>query len=263
MRMVAGRNVLLVDSDTTARAEIADLLVGQGYSVNTTDSMGEAQALLRQADVDCAIVDVDLSDMPGHHGVPLLHKIAPGLPVIVTAAENTKELEAQVREQQVVYYYVKSFDREELLEAVREALVAPSRTQVGTMGKVLVIDDDRDYQEAIRTILVSGGYDVVSAYNKEEGKTKLTVEDPDLVVLDIMMETPTSGFHFLYETRDGETKKRIPVLAVTAVSEKYGFRFSPRTDEDYFPVDDYLDKPVKAEELLAKVGELLGGSQTV
>lgn len=127
------------------------------------------------------------------------------------------------------------------------------------MAKILIIDDDPDYREAVKTILESAHHRVVTASGKEEGKSMLASEDPDLVILDIMMERTTSGFHFLYETR-GEEEKHVPVLAISSVADKCGFQFTLTTDEDYFPADDYMKKPVKAEELLERVGTLLDKS---
>jgi len=247
------RSVLLVDPDVEDRKKSGELLVAQGYTVTMARSVDEAERLLKEAEFDCAIVDVALEDIPGHKGVPRLHKIAPTLPVIVTAADNTRELEAEVRQYDVVYYYVKTFDRVELLEAVREA---ERSTRKYRMSKILLIDDDQDYQEAVRAILENAGYEVVSAYSKEEGKSKLVSEEPDLVILDIMMETTTAGFHFLYETRR-EQEKHVPVLAVSAISDAHGFTFSLTTDEDYFPADGYMRKPAKADELLDQVEMLL------
>jgi DNA-binding response OmpR family regulator len=246
-------SVLLADPDLRDRDETRELLVAQGCTVTIVQSMSEAERLLKQAEFDCAIVAVELEDIRGHEGVSRLHKIAPALPVIVTAADNTRELEAEVRQYDVAYYYVKTFDRAELLEAVKEAVQSSRK---GKMSKILLIDDDEDYQAAVRAILENAGYEVVSAYGKDEGKSKLASESPDLIILDIMMETTTAGFHFLYETR-GEQEKRVPVLAVSAIADAHGFTFSLTTDDDYFPADGYMRKPVKADELLEHVEKLL------
>ncbi|KPJ69669.1 MAG: hypothetical protein AMS14_11385 [Planctomycetes bacterium DG_20] len=123
--------------------------------------------------------------------------------------------------------------------------------------KIVVIDDDPDYQEAVKAILESGGYTVVAAFSKAEGIEKVNSENPDLIILDIMMDHLTDGFHFLYEMRSPPEAKKTPVLAVTAVSERTGFDFAPNKDGDYFPADDYMAKPVKAAELLRRVRTLL------
>lgn len=125
------------------------------------------------------------------------------------------------------------------------------------MRTILVVDDDRDYQDAVRMMLENAGYEVVSAYSKDEAAEKLAAGTPDLIILDIMMDRLSDGFQVLYELRGDPKAKSIPVLSVTAVSEKTGFSFQPTTDGDYFPADDYMAKPVKADELIARVEALL------
>ena len=125
--------------------------------------------------------------------------------------------------------------------------------------KILVVDDDPDFQEAMRLILENADYRIVQAFNKEDGKRKVVSESPNLIILDIMMEGMTDGFQFLYEVVGSkeERKTRIPVLAVTSISQKTQFKFSPAADENFFPADDYLAKPVEPKELLVRVEALL------
>ncbi len=123
-------------------------------------------------------------------------------------------------------------------------------------AKILVVDDDRDYQAAVRQILQGAGYEVVSAHTKEEGLAALKEESPDLVILDIMMNRSTDGFHFLYEIGQ-QAGGRPPVLSVSCIEEKTGMHFCPERNEGYFPADDYLTKPVDPGELLEHVAALL------
>ena len=60
--------------------------------------------------------------------------------------------------------------------------------------KIMVIDDDPDYRDAVTTILKSAMYDVVTASNPKEGKERLLEEKPDLILLDIMMDSLFDGF---------------------------------------------------------------------
>ncbi len=56
------------------------------------------------------------------------------------------------------------------------------------MAKILIIDDDNDFTEATKVILGSRDYEVISADNTKEGLLLLESEDPDLLILDVMME---------------------------------------------------------------------------
>ena len=128
--------------------------------------------------------------------------------------------------------------------------------------KILIIDDDPDIVEAMRMPLEANSYYVISASNGKEGLQRAKDEIPDLIILDVMMETDTEGFHVAYELRseepDSEYKdcRNIPILMITAISQKKGMNFSPEKDEAFLPVDDFIEKPVQPQDLLKKVAEL-------
>ena len=126
-------------------------------------------------------------------------------------------------------------------------------------AKILIVDDDADYQAAMRQILEGAGYEVLSAYSKDEGLELLKEKSPDLIILDIMMDRTTDGFFFLYEMKAKAEGNKPPVLSISVISEKTGMQFSPTTDGDYFPADDFLTKPVDPAELLEHVKALLAG----
>jgi DNA-binding response OmpR family regulator len=248
--------VLVVDKDVDFRGEVQRLLAAQGQEVVATGSAREAVAYAKQAVFACAIVDVHLEDSEGLAALPQFRAVDPHLPVIMTTTLNNKALERQAREQNVFYYYVKCFDRAELANAVSRALV----TRRGVRrAKILVVDDDRDYQAATRQALEGARYEVVSAYTKQKGLAALKSEAPDLVILDIMMLKTTDGFDFLYEMKADPDGKKPPVLSISCISKALGMKFSPTTDGDYFPADDFLAKPVGPGELLAHVRALLAG----
>ena len=124
--------------------------------------------------------------------------------------------------------------------------------------KILVVDDDPDIVDASRAILESAGYEVDSAANGTEALEKVRSGAPDLVLLDIMMDRETEGFHVSYELKEDEETKDIPIIVLTAIGQKSGFSFSPEQDGDYLPVEDYIEKPLEPEVLLEKIGALLG-----
>lgn len=125
------------------------------------------------------------------------------------------------------------------------------------MAKILIIDDDPDFVEATKTILESKSYEVVAAYDKNEGMEKISSEKPDLILLDIMMKKIDDGFTLCYKLKHDPELKKIPVLAISAITEETGLKFSSETDGEYFEADDYVEKPVKADDLLERVAKLL------
>jgi CheY-like chemotaxis protein len=133
--------------------------------------------------------------------------------------------------------------------------------------KILIIDDDPDIAEAMRMPLEANAYSVITAYSGKEGLQKAKDEIPDLIILDVMMETDTEGFHVAYELRseepDSEYKdcRSIPILMITAISQKKGMNFSPEKDDTFLPVDGFIEKPVQPKDLLENVAELLANKE--
>lgn len=124
------------------------------------------------------------------------------------------------------------------------------------MPKILIIDDDPDITEGMRVVLESKNYQVFSAKSGEDGIKKVKQEKFDLVILDVMMETKDKGFEVAREIK--KENKDTPIIMLTAIKEKLGFDFKEEAgDQDWLPVDDYLDKPLKPQELISKVENLL------
>ena len=128
-------------------------------------------------------------------------------------------------------------------------------------SKILVIDDDPDFRDAVTAILQSALYDVVTASDPEEGKTAILKEKPDLILLDIMMDSLFDGFSLCHNIKTGKEFKEVkktPVIFVSAVKELAGSRFAFKgEDQGLEGPDDYIDKPVKSEDLLERIERLL------
>lgn len=124
--------------------------------------------------------------------------------------------------------------------------------------KILIVDDDPDLTEALKTALESERYTVVTAADKDEGMQKIKTEKPDLVILDVMMAAWQDGFEMSRELKKDPQAKDIPILLLTAVKERTGIGFkSTAGDPDWLPVDSFLDKPVEPQVLVGEVRKLL------
>ena len=257
------KSILIVDPDSEGARQLACVFVEEGYDVEVSASISAMAERIRDAKFDCVIMDVDLPEMAGHKAVSILKTIDPHVHVIMTAAENSPELEAEVRKQDIFYYYIKSFDREELIEAVRDVFKKMGKLretrQMNEQPEILVIDDDPNFIVAIKPVLESKGYNVTSACSREEAMEALVKHKPDLILLDIMMEKMTDGFDICYKLKHDTETKKIPVLAVSSITEETGFKFSPATDGEYFEADDFMEKPVPPTVLLERIDRLLRG----
>jgi len=126
------------------------------------------------------------------------------------------------------------------------------------MAAILMIDDDPDFILAVQMVLENAGYTFFSASNGEQGYQAVKEHNPDLVILDVMMDTATAGFQLALKLRGPdaeESLKKIPILMFSAIHETTPLRFEP--DEEFLPVDDFLEKPVVPDTLLEKVEFLL------
>ena len=122
---------------------------------------------------------------------------------------------------------------------------------------ILVVDDEERMRSLLQTYLVREGYRVLTAGDGKEALRLARTEKPDLIVLDVMMETGTAGFHVSYQVRKDPDFASTPILMVTAIHQTTPLRFSPDTDGEFLPVQKLLDKPVPADVLLKEVALLL------
>lgn len=118
--------------------------------------------------------------------------------------------------------------------------------------KILLIDDDVDFVSATKTILESRPYQVVTAYEGNEGLRKAREENPDVIILDIIMPTK-SGFTVCDELKRDPQLSKIPVLLLTSLSQKIGEVSISVSEGLTVEAEDYIDKPVSPEELFKRV----------
>ena len=129
------------------------------------------------------------------------------------------------------------------------------------MARILIIDDDPDIVLAVRMSLEAEGYEVIEANSGAQGIDMIKAERPDLIILDVMMETKTEGFQMALKlhspdpTSEFVEYKDIPILMLTAIHSTTPLRFEP--DIDYLPVELFVDKPIDPEDLVGKVEWLL------
>ncbi len=113
--------------------------------------------------------------------------------------------------------------------------------------KILAVDDERHIVRLVQVNLQRAGYDVVTAFDGKEALEKIKTENPDLVVLDVMMPY-MDGFEVLQTLRKDPATRELPVIMLTAKAQ----------DADVFRgwqsgVDCYLTKPFNPMELISFV----------
>ena len=122
--------------------------------------------------------------------------------------------------------------------------------------KILLVDDDVDFVDATTLVLENNGYQVVSALSGPDGLAKAKSEQPDLILLDVMMARTTEGFEVLNELRAEPKTSKIPVMMLTAIGTESRFA-GAKFDTEQLQADLFVEKPVKPGGLLSKIEGLL------
>ena len=130
------------------------------------------------------------------------------------------------------------------------------------MGKkVLVVDDDPDVRLFSITVLEENGYTPLEATNGEEGMQLVQKEKPDLIILDVLMPRE-SGIRLYREIKTDRALKHTPIIIMSGIAEKSFLRSQKALTEFGGAAvpepEGYLEKPVDAEVLAAKIKEIIG-----
>ena len=123
-------------------------------------------------------------------------------------------------------------------------------------SKILIVDDDPVFVEATKTILESRDYEVVTAYDGDEGLQKTKEEKPDLILLDIIMPTK-DGFNVCEQLKEDPQLADIPVIILTSFAQQKGQTNIPVSAGLELEAEGYIDKPVSPEKLLTSIENLL------
>ena len=123
-------------------------------------------------------------------------------------------------------------------------------------AKILLVDDDIDFVEATKTVLEGERYEVIVAYEGDEALRKAREENPDLVLLDIIMPVK-DGFTAAEQFKKDPQLNKIPVVMLTSFSSRGQETSIPRSRGFSLEAEDYIEKPVAPEELLSRVKRYL------
>lgn len=119
-------------------------------------------------------------------------------------------------------------------------------------AKILLVDDDIDFVESTKIVLESKPYEVIVAHEGDEALRKAREEVPDLILLDVIMPIK-DGFTAAEQLKKDPQLSKIPTLMLTSFSVRRGETAIPVSRGLTLDVEDYIEKPVSPEELLARV----------
>ena len=134
--------------------------------------------------------------------------------------------------------------------------------------RVLIIDDDVDFVEFEKILLEKNGYEVITAFDGQEGYRKALEENPDIILLDVVMTTEDEGLQIAHRIK---SQVPIPIVILTSLKRNTGKRgdeiqrneFPPdgipgnEFPRDELPIEEYIEKPIKPEKLISTIQRIL------
>ncbi|MFL7792536.1 MAG: response regulator [Anaerolineae bacterium] len=229
--------VFIVDDDQDFAKSLALLIEGRGYQVELAFSGEEAIAKFREQDFDITFMDVRLPGKSGTESFLEIRKFKPSARVVMMTGYSVEQLLEQAVEHGAWGVLDKPIDVHQMLERIKP-------------DGILVVDDDADFVESIKNLLVDEGYTVFAATNGQEAIDRIRSNSIDILILDLRLPILSGLETYLELKRIGHA---VPTLIVTAYFDDY-------TDDvnklQSLSVSGILRKPFDPRDLLVAVERL-------
>lgn len=206
------KTVLVVEDDRMAADLLTLYLTNAGYNVVVAVDGEEAIKKAKEYQPFLITLDVMLPKKDGWDVLSELKNsqdVAP-IPVIIVSMVDNKDLGFSLG---AVEYLMKPIDRTKLIDIVNSCI--PAERNTGKSMKVLVVDDDEKAVKYMSSVLEKAGFDVLKAYSGKAGINLAINNNPDLMILDLMMPE-VSGFDVVETLRNHPTAKGIPIIICSA-----------------------------------------------
>lgn len=123
--------------------------------------------------------------------------------------------------------------------------------------KVVVVDDDRDYLFTMETFLKRNDFNVFTADNGKDGIALIKNQQPDVILLDVMMETLFSGYEVCKAVRSDPDVEFTPIVGISGMGDDIGVKYEQYQDDGYFTPDIFVEKPVDKELLIDIISQAI------
>lgn len=241
------KKVLIVDDEADIREIIKFYLEEEGFNILEAKSGNEAIMLAKTYSPDLITLDIILPGIDGFEVISILKKDekTKDIPIIIISIlQDEKKYRPLIAD-----YICKPFEKKELLDSIARVLKV---LEGKTIKKVLVVDDDPDVVDIIKTMLLELNYYICDAFNGIEALKKTEEERPDLIILDLKMPR-LNGFEVIKKLKKDKRFLHIPIIILTAT------RITPK-DKEYgltLGASKYLTKPFDPRELVKEIKEVL------
>ncbi len=205
--------VLIIEDNPQACQLIQMYLQEAGY--RTDVARDGAEGIEKAKRLKPHIITLDMI-MPIKDGWQVLkemkrHPICKDIPIIIISITDEKKLGFSMG---AIDYFVKPVNRDELIKSIQRVPLRSLRNR--EHPKVLIIDDDKTAAELIQVILESEGYQVLKSMNGKEGVRLAAAENPDLIILDLIMPD-ISGFNVAYQLKQQQSTRNVPIIILTSM----------------------------------------------
>jgi CheY-like chemotaxis protein len=248
--------ILIVDDRKEFRTLFKSLLKVSDFNADVSEAEDGKNALviLGQKKFDCVILDYLLDDSIGLDVLRQIKSIQPDLPVLMISAYDKNSIEKEVLQMGADAFLSKDeLSLEKLTQALIKILPEKSSdpdvsTFAGLEGmKILIVDDTPQNLDVLRKTLENKGLNISIAPNGKIALKLVSIAPPDLILLDVMMPV-MDGFETCRELKKNDDWKNIPIIFITALTREEDF-----TKGFALGAVDYISKPFRTEEVLARV----------
>jgi CheY-like chemotaxis protein len=244
---MAGERILVVEDNETNMKLFRDVLQAKGYSTLEATTGEDAVELARTLDPALVLMDVQL---PGIDGIEALGQLrgderTSAIPVVALTAQAMRGDSERFLDVGFDGYLSKPVDVVELIRVVESTAIVSDRS-----AKILVVDDVPENVRLLEAVLVPRGYEVVTATDGRAALDLVEAEEPDLVLLDVMMPG-LDGYAVCSHMRANDATSMLPVIMVTS---SFGQEKKKAIEAG---ADDFITKPFNHDELLTRVRSLL------
>ena len=302
------KNIIIADSHKVFRDALKMVLkkIGNINVIAEVSCGKELIDVIKQNPVDIILLDIEMPGLDGIEASRIILKLFPKTKIIALTMFNDPDYLIKIITAGVNCFLPKNADKKEIERAINSVITGKlffpihfnkiinnEKFNYMKTTKILIVDDDEDVITVMKTILTKKGFEVVTAYNKEEGLKKIKEELPDLAILDVMMTTQFEGFEMAKEITDDPELRKIPILMQTSIdilhtSNSYvqdmarEFRKTPgykdlhvllvkdivsgnagidylseKGETIWFPVDGFLSKPFDVNKMLPEVERVI------
>ena len=257
---MAKPKIVIIDNERDFSDANQTALEKAGFEVLLASEGKAGMDLIRAMNPDIVVINAMLPDL---NGFTLCRNIKEdekysSMPIIIISSMGTAKegsyIEHISQEHKADAFFEKPVNTSAFIAKISDLISStrPKTKESRVKSKILLVDDDPDFLDATKQILLAHKYDVITAINGEEGIAKAKIENPDLIILDVIMPGK-DGFTTCYELRKFPQTRPIPIIMLTAVGQQLSKpEYGQEIAIDHL-ADDYIDKPVEMQVLLKKI----------